>query len=283
MNDRVISIILTFHNEERKLQAALEQLLKLTETGAAECIIVNDGSTDRSAEVLNYFMAMHPEFDRRSVTATNRFRQGTSMTFGEALKLATAEYVTVASVNHIPTVEALEVLADEASRGEHDVITPRLSHADANLNNLSIMSGDFTLYSKLLRRRIVETDFTTPIIMSDIWHHVNIFARAMARSRSAIQLPLKGANRTMGLSDKGVEEHLVLVMLLEKWFDAQGLTEQYSPFLDQMKFVAKLPLLSGPARNIVKWRATFPEINSRLLTIPGVAKRYLIRARFALA
>ncbi len=72
-------------------------------------------------------------------------------------------------------------------------------------------------------------------------------------------------------------------MLIEKWFTEQGLADRYSPFLDQVKFMAKLPLLTGTTRDRVRWRETFPEVNTRLLDIPGIPKRYLIRARLALS
>lgn len=282
MDDRVISIIFTFHNGGTALQSALEKLRDLAETGAVECIIVNDGSTDRSADVVSYFMALNPEFDRHSTTATMHFQQGTSAAFGEGLKLAKAPYVMTAGINAIPSVADIELFADAASRGEADVITTQLSHPDADLNNLSIMGGDLMLYGKLLRRSLVENDFKTPIIMADGWHHVSICARALARSQSTVQLPINNRQQKLLKNDKAVAEHLVLAMLIEKWFAEQGLADRYSPFLDQVKFLAKLPLLTGTTRDRIRWRETFPEVNSRLLDIPGISKRYLIRARLAL-
>ncbi len=53
-------IIFTVHNDADRLEHSLSLLTKLTQSHDVRCVIVNDGSTDRSADVLSYFMALHP-------------------------------------------------------------------------------------------------------------------------------------------------------------------------------------------------------------------------------
>ncbi len=54
------SIIVPAHNEQESIEAVVEDLNDLTHPDY-EVIVVNDGSTDQTAEILNRLSAQHAE------------------------------------------------------------------------------------------------------------------------------------------------------------------------------------------------------------------------------
>ena len=59
-----VSLIVCFHNAESTLERTLRSLREQTASDV-EFIFVNDGSTDRSTEVIKTFMALNPDFAKR--------------------------------------------------------------------------------------------------------------------------------------------------------------------------------------------------------------------------
>lgn len=57
---------------------------------------------------------------------------------------------------------------------------------------------------------------------------------------------------------------------IEEWFVEKGLIGRYLPFIDRVKFMAKIKYLRSPQRDIKAWRSTFPEINRRVMHISRI-------------
>ena len=64
MASPAISIVIPFHNEAQNLPGCIDSLLKLQYPGKVEIVFVNDGSRDRSAEILADQFRLRPDVTR---------------------------------------------------------------------------------------------------------------------------------------------------------------------------------------------------------------------------
>jgi len=84
-----ISVIIPCYNQARYLPEAIESLVKQTYKNW-ECIIVNDGSTDDTAEVAKQLIEKYPD---RSILFIDKPHSGVSDTRNEAIKAAASEWI----------------------------------------------------------------------------------------------------------------------------------------------------------------------------------------------
>lgn len=275
-----VSVILPFHNAEQQLQRTLDSLSSQTLREGVEFVIVNDGSTDRSGEILNYFMALHPEFDGCSVTLSFRFRQGPASAFAAGVRQSRGRYVTVCVPGDLLPVDCLSALRSRMIRSGADVVCANGSRRPS-IDSMSISRGDFRLLGKLFRREVVDGDSYDGYLVADGWYELYVCARALALSAKAVSVDVDGLDRATGeplSGEQNVREHQMCALLLEQWFVNRGLASRHSRFLDQLKFEAKLPLLSGADCDVALWRETFTEVNRRILHIPGLRISDRLRA-----
>lgn len=88
----LVSVIVIFHNEERFLEEALDSVLAQS-YDSWEMLLCDDGSTDRSAEIAQSYVSMHP--DRvRYLTHEGRANRGMSATRNLGLRHAQGEFVS---------------------------------------------------------------------------------------------------------------------------------------------------------------------------------------------
>lgn len=82
-----VSVIVPAYNVEKVIDQSLRSLLGQTYPNI-EIICVNDGSTDRSAEMLDYFAKTYPH-----ITVIHQANQGQCIASNAALKVATGDYI----------------------------------------------------------------------------------------------------------------------------------------------------------------------------------------------
>ncbi len=91
MNDLIaspqVTVLLSVYNAERYLAEAIESILKQTFTDF-EFVIINDGSTDRSLQILQQYV----QLDNR-IRLVSRENRGLVTTLNEGVKLAKAPYI----------------------------------------------------------------------------------------------------------------------------------------------------------------------------------------------
>lgn len=95
MNIRKLSILIPAYNEEATIHEILDRLdeVKLIQNIAKEIVIVNDASRDRTKEVVEAYIAAHPQMDIRLFSQT--VNQGKGAAIHRAIQEASGDYLIV--------------------------------------------------------------------------------------------------------------------------------------------------------------------------------------------
>ncbi len=91
-NTPTISTIIPVFNAAKYIEEAIESVLAQNVTNH-ELVLLNDGSTDRSAEILNKY--------KSKATVIHSSNRGTAITLNEAVKLSNGEFLTFLDADDI--------------------------------------------------------------------------------------------------------------------------------------------------------------------------------------
>ena len=134
-----VSIILTAFNEERYIKKAIESILNQTFTDL-ELIVVNDGSTDNTLDIIN-------GFDDERIVVISQENMGPGASRNRALKLAKGKYVMYIDGDDWYCEDAVAIAYEEAKGKD----------------------TDFTFY------QMINSDDKTGEIYENDWFNLNIF------------------------------------------------------------------------------------------------------------
>ena len=114
-----LSIILTVYNKEKYLRRAMETILNQDDiaNGEYEVLAVNDGSTDKSASILDDFSERDPRL--RILTQNN---QGLSLARNNGVKAALGEYVWFVDADDTISPKAVSLICGAIN--DHPDIIP---------------------------------------------------------------------------------------------------------------------------------------------------------------
>ncbi len=88
----MISVIIPLYNAEKSIENTLDSVKNQTWRGTFEIIIVDDGSTDRSAEITQNFISKNPLLNIKFLRQLNG---GVSHARNKALKIAKGEFIAL--------------------------------------------------------------------------------------------------------------------------------------------------------------------------------------------
>ena len=115
MNTRTISVIIPVYNAEKYLQECLDSVREGSLV-PDELILVDDGSTDSSPEILRKFTEDHPELTVLLITEENR---GVSAARNRGLNAASCDYISFLDADDFFMKEHLQELSEKI--GDADV------------------------------------------------------------------------------------------------------------------------------------------------------------------
>lgn len=102
----LVSVIMSVHNGERFLRKSIESILSQT-LSDFEFIIIDDGSTDRSGEIVDEYAAS----DAR-IVALHREQKGLTKSLNEALNSARGKYIARQDADDISLPRRLQTMVD---------------------------------------------------------------------------------------------------------------------------------------------------------------------------
>jgi len=112
-----VSIIVPVYNMEKYLRKCLDSLINQTYENI-EIIIINDGSTDNSDEIINEYAKKH-----NNIVYYSKENEGVSLTRNRGLDLATGEYIMFVDSDDYVSSDIVETLINLAVNNDLDIVT----------------------------------------------------------------------------------------------------------------------------------------------------------------
>ena len=231
-----LSVVIPARNEEGAVEETLSALLGTLRAEAIpfEIIVVDDGSTDKTASVVQALSARHPEI--RLVQNTGQHGFGMAVRCG--LHEATGEAVAIVMADSSDSPEDVVKCYRRLLEGPDCVFGSRFIRGSKVhdypihklvLNRLAnwfikalfgVPFNDFTNAFKLYRREVIEG--MQPLISPHFNLTVEMPLKAIARGYSFAVVPISWTNRQTGISKLKIKEmgsrylFIVLYVWLEK-------------------------------------------------------------------
>ncbi len=144
-----VSVIVPVYNAERYLPACVESLLGQT-LGACEFIFINDGSTDRSRQIIEAYQAK----DKR-IVLLNQTNQGVSSARNHGIRVAAGQYIGFVDADDTVELDMYERLYQAAVDASCDVV---LSNVESELEGQMLVTAYPFATHRVLSRKDIEED-----------------------------------------------------------------------------------------------------------------------------
>lgn len=106
INEKKISIIIPVYNGEKNIVKCVESVLNQSYKNT-EIIIINDGSTDNTINILNYYKALNS-----NICVKDKKNEGVSSARNDGIKIFSGDYILFVDADDILEHNAVEVLLE---------------------------------------------------------------------------------------------------------------------------------------------------------------------------
>lgn len=291
-----VTVIVPFLNAETTLERCARSVLSQT-LEKLEVVFVNDGSHDRSLDVIRTVLSDYPSKAANVKLLDFPTRHGVHYAHNAAIFKATGCYLIRCDADdEFATPDALRLMVEAAEREKADVVAApyimikgekrlfmRLPEAFPDINAMRINTAGYSLCNKLISRSLVVDNGISLFSKVDCWEDLGLVARILALTDkvATIDTPvynyyLNPKERSLSRSSRDtlLHQHLLAALMLEQWFAKEFPDNRYERFLTRLKFISKVKFLRGKDKDVSAWKKTFPEVNSRVLSITGVPLIY---------
>ncbi len=147
-NNIKISVIVPVYNSEKYLERCLNSITKQS-LKEIEIICINDGSTDKSCDIIKNFLAV----DSR-IKLVNQENQGLSVARNNGIKNAVGEYISFIDSDDFIDINFYEVLYTAAKRYNADISCSGIIKEDAKKKKI-ILSFDNEVFEEDIRKKFL--------------------------------------------------------------------------------------------------------------------------------
>lgn len=308
MSDRDVDIIVPAYNAATTISRTLDSLRRQTAFERMHIILVDDGSTDATATTAMGMAEADPHLASRLEIITLPRNSGSAGAYRTGLEAAEAPWIGRCDADDAMPPDAIGRML-EAGEGadmvcgpvlricgtQHTLLKPHVG----NLNSAPIDTPTFALWNRIYRRSLL-LDAPDSIPMNVIegincWDDLSLTARLMAlpgiriaclTGEPVYRYHLAADNSSLSRADQRyiLDQHIECAVRLTEWFESNGLSELYRPFLLRLQFIAKVKMLRLPQRAdlVGLWKSTFPETNKVIMSrsIMGPSVSFPLRIAF---
>ena len=284
-----ISVVVPFYNAERHIGDCVHSLMRQTLSVGIEFIFVNDCSTDASEAVLQAVVASYPQRREQVTTLRNAENRGSAYSRQRGVDAARGEFVIHCDADDWVDSEMYgRMLRVADSTGADVVCTPFfLEKGEGRRDTVAFPSLDYpqlnampldtlhcSLCNKIVRRRVIVDNGIRFFEGVNCWEDLGLWFRVAIATRRIViyNRPFYHYRKETADSlstkrmDRVLSDHLAFVARMDEWFASQpaALAERYGQFVLFARFTAKIKMLRGRDRDVVRWRSTYPETNARI-------------------
>lgn len=131
---KLLSIVVPTYNVEKYLRKCLDSFCMEEMRGRMEVLVVNDGSTDNSADIAGEYVRKYPQIFR----LINKENGGHGSTINRGIQEAKGKYFKVVDSDDWVDEEAFRKLLAHLENGNSDVVYTNFYHVDDRTGNKSI-------------------------------------------------------------------------------------------------------------------------------------------------
>lgn len=301
-----LSVVVPFYNAERHIGDCVHSLMRQSLSGGIEFIFVNDRSTDASEAVLQAVVSSYPQRRDQVTVLRNDINRGSAYSRQRGVDAASGEFVIHCDADDWVDAEMYGTMlrvadstgADvvctpyylEKGKGRCDTVGfPSLDYPQ--LNDMPLDTLHCSLWNKIIRRSVIVDNGIRFFEGVNCWEDLGLWFRVAVATRRIViyNRPFYHYRKetTDSLStermDRVLADHLAFVDGMDRWFASmpQAYAERYSQFILFARFTAKIKMLRGSHRDIVRWRSTYPETNAHIWSFSNIP--YVYRLCFLLA
>jgi len=181
MSKPLVSIIIPTYNYAKLIIETLESVLRQS-YDSWECIIVDDGSTDNTEDIVRDFINGHLTY---SITYIKKVNEGTSVAKNTGVNIAAGKYIQFLDADDLISVDKLSVQVSLLESAIADLVFSKSvffidDKSERKLINRypSGFLSEETLYGSDLLKRIVKNNIVTigsPLVKKDILLEAGLF------------------------------------------------------------------------------------------------------------
>lgn len=265
-----VSVIIPCYNAEKYIKKCIDILLN-DKLQNKEIILINDGSTDRTLEILNKYKEKS-----KNIIVINQKNKGQAVARNNGLKLAKGKYITFIDIDDYPAENMLYEMFDYAEKNKYDYVYCNyiehyidnekkiVNHHTDDIKKDAILAN-FAPWGKLISRKLIEETnfkFCEGRIFEDI--AVIPFLGAMSKNPGYLPRFLYYYNMSNNNSttrkksyDKRYEDMIFVSDYLYNLFQENNLIGKY---YDEISYIFLDGILKSGVLKFAKYKEGLPNI-----------------------
>lgn len=285
-----VSVIIPIYQAELSIERCCHSLFRQT-LNDMEFIFVNDGSKDKSIDIIKRVLESYPNRHSQTIIIDRKENRGVAFSRQEGLDNATGEYVIHCdsddwveasmyshlfqeSQKHNADVVCCGYLIESANEIIKEVTYPNTNFFKSVGLNISPLTG--ALWNKLIRRELIiknKIQFPNNIGWGEDFCFVVpcllVSKETLCLKECYYHYSQNDTSITHSVSLNKVQELIRVASCIENCLKVLNLEKQYQFELNYLKFQVKAPLLMiQDVRDFSLWKEIYPECHQSIWNYP---------------